>query len=137
MCDPKGYAFPLVLRKIDEPGRGTRAQIRQEACARYSPVENAAPGAAVLPDAVSLTQGEPHKEVKILLPGREEQWTVHPQAMETQPFPTIRELHHLDILDSSLFQGSGCCKDVLSLLGHLLVEAGKLSTSALPGPEKV
>lgn len=96
------------------------------------------PGAAAELDAVPLTRG-------ILLERkwrshsreREEPWTVCPQTGNAAPPPPTRELCSVDILDGSLFQGSGSCKDIWSLLSHLLVEAGKFSISVLIRPEKV
>lgn len=82
----------LFYKKTNELGRGTRAQIRQEVCARYSPVGRMALGAATRLDAVLQTQGEPPEGMKFPLQGREAQWTVHPQAVETQPFPTLLKL---------------------------------------------
>lgn len=128
---PKRLCFPACFTKNRWAGQRNKSPDKTRSVCQVLSDGEPGPGSSRLPDAVPLTRGEPHTEVKILLPGREEQWTVHPQATETQPFPTTCELHHLDILDSSLFQGSGCCKDILSLLSHLLVEAGKLSTSAL------
>lgn len=45
----------LFHKKTDEPGGGTRAQIRGKACARYSPVEGTAPEL----DKMPLTQDDP------------------------------------------------------------------------------
>lgn len=56
-------------------------------------MEGTALGAATWLDAVLPTQGEPPEEMKFPLRGREAQWTVHPQAVETQPFSTLHELN--------------------------------------------
>lgn len=92
----------LFHKKTDEPGRGTRAQIRGEACARYSPVA----GTALELDEMPLSQDDPRGNKD---PTSGEGRTVGCLSTGSgNPAVTfIWELRSVDALESFPFQGSG------------------------------
>lgn len=117
---PEELSFLLVLQKTNELGRGTGAQIRQEVCARYSPVESTALGAALRLDAVPADPGEPPEEMKFPL-RKEAQWTVIHRLWK----PSLSTLHELDSFRHSgqfSLPGSGSCKGHFELVLSFLIK---------------
>lgn len=105
---PKRLHFLASLTiKTAERDRGTRTQIKQEAHARYSPMEGVGPGDG---RSAGCHTGWPRvsleRKHRAHFRARPGQWSVHPQAVETQLFPTTHGLCSLDILDGLVFSSN-------------------------------